>query len=1133
MYAGGGRYPVRLQLTDESLALPPAVFEVVAQIANTPPALTVPTGTVRHTGLDVALQAGTFTDPGFSHAAAGTAESFTATIDWGDGTAPAAGAVTVWAGSAGRSTTGAVHGSHEYAAAGTYQVTVTVADDDGGAAARSFTLQVQAVQSTRFFVVDRGSRAAFLYDAQFAAAGIWKLARNNSSPRGVAANPAGDTLWVVNSSKEVFAYDAGGTLLGSWRANDVRQPQDIATDGRHVWIVDDAQDRVFFYADAAGWRSGKWNSTSSFALHPDNAKPSGLTTDGNLLWVTDARLGRSRVFVYTLDGQLLGSWSLDPANGLPRGITLQRSTGDLWVVDRHDVMVYRYAQAATRTSGSQRADGEVQLAAANRHPEGIADPVTQIQIGDTVSDSIAAADEVDEFAFEVAEPGQSVYVDFQSLTGGVLETKLLRSVAGTVETVYSASILQTNGLDRGPLNLTAGTYTLQVRASGSGPRAYGFRLWDVPAPAILETQIGAVNQGLIPSPGVSEDWRFEVAAGQSVYVDFQDTAGNVILETRLLDPAGATVYAGTDFADDRLDRGPLTLAQAGTYTFRVNGRGDQTGGYQFQIWDVPPDRVQAIPLNTPISGQTASPVDRVRYQFDAQAGEQLLIDLIDNPQQVYFDLERPTGGFVFQRQTGDQLPAALPETGTYTLVASSYKPVGNAISEHFGTFRFQVQQVAAPELGVPDSRGTDFWLGFPRHYRDVLGDKDVELVLQITSDVDTSGTVMVPGQGSWMAAFTVRAGQVTRITLPDAAEIAGSDQVESRGVRVRALQEVTVHALSYLTYGTDGYLALPRDTFGLEYLVMSYGEGDAQTGRTSSFSLVAAEDGTTATITLPVAVGAHAANVPYSISLNAGQVYELAADTVADLTGTRIVADKPIGVYGGHRAAKVPAGYNAANYLVEQLPPVDTWGRHFVTVPLATRIGGDRFRVLAARDATEIRVDGTPVATLDRGQFYETVLAQPAEIAASEPVLVAQFAHGTTYDSVLGDPTLLLVPPVEQFLDRYTLAAPLTGFDVNYINVVAPEAAVGAITLDGAAIPAAQFAPIGTSGYFAAQLPVSPGTPPPGPVRLPDPSSVLPRSFCLTFLPSPTSPTALPNATRTAIRAARRSGGSTPLRILN
>ena len=376
---------------------------------------------------------------------------------------------------------------------------------------------------------------------------------------------------------------------------------------------------------------------------------------------------------------------------------------------------------------------------------------------------------------------------------------------------------------------------------------------------------------------------------------------------------------------------------------------------------------------------------------------------------------------------------------------------------------------------MPDSRGTDFWLAFPRHYRDVLGAKDAELVLQVTADSDTSGTVTLPGQGDWMAAFTVRAGQVTRITLPDSAEIAGSDQVESRGVRVRALQEVTVHALSSLPFGSDGYLALPRDAFGHGYLVLSYGEGDAAAGRTSSFSLVAAEDGTTATITLPVNVGPHAANEPYSIQLNAGQVYELAADAAVDLTGTRIEADRPIGVYGSHRAAQVPAGYNAANHLVEQLPPVDTWGRQFLTVPLATRTGGDRFRILAARDGTEVRVDQVPVATLARGQCYETVLAQPAQITASEPVLVAQFAHGTTYDSVLGDPTMLLVPPVEQYVDHTTLTTPLTGFDVNYINVVAPESSVGTLTLDGATIPAAQFTPIAASGYVAAQLPVAPG----------------------------------------------------------
>ena len=83
---------------------------------------------------------------------------------------------------------------------------------------------------------------------------------------GTASNAAGNTVWVIDAGKSVYVYQADGTPLGSWAAQGLNQPQDIATDGTDIWIVDDAKDRVFRYAGAAARTFGSQSPSGSFAL---------------------------------------------------------------------------------------------------------------------------------------------------------------------------------------------------------------------------------------------------------------------------------------------------------------------------------------------------------------------------------------------------------------------------------------------------------------------------------------------------------------------------------------------------------------------------------------------------------------------------------------------------------------------------------------------------------------------------------------------------------------------------------------------------------------------------------------------------------------------------------------------------
>ena len=142
IYAHEGTYSVTVKITDDDEGEDTETFQVT--VSNVAPTLTVVDDqTVSEGALLDLPNVGTFTDPGFP-------ETFTYSIDWGDGSVPAdSGDATIdTPGSRGVPTAGSFDGSHVYADDGLYTVTVTVADDDGGSHVQTFLVAVENVSPT-------------------------------------------------------------------------------------------------------------------------------------------------------------------------------------------------------------------------------------------------------------------------------------------------------------------------------------------------------------------------------------------------------------------------------------------------------------------------------------------------------------------------------------------------------------------------------------------------------------------------------------------------------------------------------------------------------------------------------------------------------------------------------------------------------------------------------------------------------------------------------------------------------------------------------------------------------------------------------------------------------------------------
>jgi trimeric autotransporter adhesin len=377
------------------------------------------------------------------------------------------------------------------------------------------------------------------------------------------------------------------------------------------------------------------------------------------------------------------------------------------------------------------------------------------------------------------------------------------------------------------------------------------------------------------------------------------------------------------------------------------------------------------------------------------------------------------------------------------------------------------------------NRGTRFWVGYG-HHEYFPGSNDQDMVLYLSAQEAADVTVKVNGT-NWIKHYHLDANStlstdiIPKNGLQDARLVA--EGIFDRGISIESDKPIVAYAHIYSTQSSGATMLLPVGTYGYEYYALGYnqvyGAGDY------SWAYVIADQPNTVveiTPSAPTATG-HAANVPFTVTLNKGDVYQVLGarineNTGYDITGTKFKAVSnadgkcyPIAVFSGSSRTSVScdpsgSGGNGDN-MIQQCYPSQAWGKRYLTAPTSTdedpmKLMGNVYRVMVKDPATVVKVDGVVLTGLNRGRFYQYVSETPNYIEADQPIMVAQYmaSDGRCFNAGgYGDPEMIYLSPIEQGINKLGFYRNSeVGIVSNYLTLIIPTNGVSSLKIDNSTL---------------------------------------------------------------------------------
>ncbi len=332
----------------------------------------------------------------------------------------------------------------------------------------------------------------------------------------------------------------------------------------------------------------------------------------------------------------------------------------------------------------------------------------------------------------------------------------------------------------------------------------------------------------------------------------------------------------------------------------------------------------------------------------------------------------------------------------------------------------------------------------------------------------------------------IKAYKVTRFSSKDGdfgtdVENFTSGMVMNTAMKVESPTPISVYVINAKPVSSDGYMAIPVSSWGTRYIHLSYWDFKESRDWKTGFIVMASENNTRVQIQLKGRQSGQKTDNGRSIgqsinvTLNKGQTYMVRGDGTSrgafDLSGSEIIANKKIALIGFHERCMIPVFNvdNGRDHICEMMPPVQAWGKRYVSVELRRKNYGDYFRVITSEENTTVKYTSYDIETKEKIEQNEIVIPGANEFVeyktiyasgvrsdpstygirgstiweSDKPIFLMHYSCSEQWDAggALFDPDMMNVTAAEQYTTSTIFQTPQNftqnEFRVNYLNLIA------------------------------------------------------------------------------------------------